>query len=158
MIGGKIVGRGERARIQVRSNAERPEREETNLHRLARLTLGSIVLRCLRLAWRGQRKVGEVEFAALRVRADQVRLLGVEERQSLAAGPVRVDAHPAPIHPRRGSYTSVLVLTLRPKETAKDLGFSTPVAEGRTHRDSPFFFGLTSDETTWHAHATERSR
>lgn len=67
---------------------------ETNLHRLVGLALSSIVLGCLSLTRRGQREVREVEFTALSVRANQVRLLGVEEREGLTAGPVRIDAHP----------------------------------------------------------------
>lgn len=68
--------------------------DSTDLNRLTGLCLGRIVLRGLSLALRRQREVGEVELAALRVRADQIRFLGVEEREGLAAGPVRVDAHP----------------------------------------------------------------
>jgi len=84
----------------------------TNLNRLTGLRLSRVMLGCLGLTRRRQGEVGEVEFAALRVRADQVRLLGVEERQSLAARPVRVDAHPGTIRSALTSLLSSLFLPL----------------------------------------------
>lgn len=66
----------------------------TDLNGLTRLRLGRVVLRGLGLALRWQREIGEVELAALSIGADQIRLLGVEEREGLAARAVSVDAHP----------------------------------------------------------------
>lgn len=68
--------------------------DSTDLNGLTGLCLGRVVLRGLGLTLRRQREIGEVEFAALSIRADQVRLLGVEKREGLAAGSVRVDTHP----------------------------------------------------------------
>lgn len=68
--------------------------DSTDLKGLTGLCLGRIVLRGLGLTLRRQREIGEVEFAALSIRANQIRFLGVEEREGLAAGSVRVDAHP----------------------------------------------------------------
>lgn len=47
----------------------------------------------LRLAWKGE--VGELELGALRVGAEQLGLLGVQEGERLRAGPVRLYAHGA---------------------------------------------------------------
>lgn len=47
----------------------------------------------LRLALRWDGELGEVELGALGVGADEVGLLRVQERERLAARPVRVDAH-----------------------------------------------------------------
>lgn len=45
----------------------------------------------LRLA--GESEVGELKLGALRVGAEQLRLLGVQESERLRAGPVRLHAH-----------------------------------------------------------------
>lgn len=60
---------------------------------LCGLALADVQLRSLGLALRGQREVRKVELGTLRVGADEIRLLGVQEGQRLRARSIRVHAH-----------------------------------------------------------------
>lgn len=65
---------------------------------------GADVVMLRRLRLRGNGEVREVALGALGVGPDEVRIFGVEKRERLRTGAIRVHAHPVPFTLQRVTF------------------------------------------------------
>lgn len=95
-----------------------------NRHELTAVSTNLVVKLTLSLALgqglTRQSKIGEVELGALGVRSQQLGFLGVQERQSLGAWPVRLDTHGSACE--NGRFRQIFSHTGAPQVTEMDTG------------------------------------